>query len=86
MPFNHYVKIRRILEDQPDGWVIMYINEPTRAKNFKGETVNFDHYYRVFDRDGTPIKYCKFQQIDMFARTMNCTVAELPVVESKKWV
>jgi hypothetical protein len=74
MPFNHYAKIKAILEKQPDGWTIRRIDEPTSAKNFKGETTHFDHYYRIYDHAGEPIKYCKFQQIDRLA-----SILEMPV-------
>ncbi len=82
MAFNHYVKIKRILDEQPQGWIIRRIDEPTAAKNFKGETVEFDHYYRVYDTNNNPIKYCKFQQLDRFARALGTPVEELPVVET----
>ncbi len=77
MAFNHYAKIKRILVDFP-GWRVIRIDEPTSAKTFKGETRQFDHYYRVVDADGVPIKYCKFQQLDLFARAMNLSVEEIP--------
>ena len=81
MAFNHYAKIKRILSEQPSGWYIKQINTPTSAKNFKGELVRYDHYYRVYSIDGQPIKYCKFQKIDKLARTLNTTTTEeLPVV------
>ena len=48
MAFNHYAKIKRILEQEADGWYIRRIDEPTEAKNFKGETVRYDHYYRIY--------------------------------------
>ena len=81
MAFNHYAKIKRILDLQPEGWVIRQINEPTSAKNFKGETIHFAHYYRIFDADGKPIKYCKFQQIHRLAAILECPVEALPIVE-----
>lgn len=81
MAFNHYAKIKRILEQQPNGWVIKRVNEPTSAKNFKGETVKFPHYYRIYRADGEPIKYCKFQQIERLAKTLSIPVEELPIVE-----
>jgi hypothetical protein len=81
MPFNHYAKIKRILEQQPDGWVIKRIHEPTSAKNFKGETIEFDHYYRIYALDGTPIKYCKFQQIERLAQVLQTPVETLPVID-----
>lgn len=79
MPFNHYAKIKRILDDQPQGWVIKRIDKPTSAKNFKGEVVRFDHYYRIHDRFGKPIKYCKFQQIDLLARALKLPLETLPI-------
>ncbi len=81
MAFNHYAKIQRILEQQPEGWVIKRINEPTTARNFKGETVHFDHYYRIYDHHNQPIKYCKFQQIERLASVLHVPATALPVVE-----
>lgn len=81
MPFNHYAKIRRILKQEPDGWFIRRVNEQTRAKNFKGETIVFDHYYRIYNSDGQPLKYCKFQQIERLASILELPVETLPVVE-----
>lgn len=81
MPFNHYAKIKRILDEQPKGWFIRRIDEPTRAKNFKGETVYFDHYYRIYDAIGQPIKYCKFQQIERLARILDIPAEALPVLD-----
>lgn len=71
MPFNHYAKIKRILQAEPDGWTIRRIDQPTSAKNFKGQTTKFDHYYRIYDANDQPIKYCKFQQIDRLASVLN---------------
>ncbi len=79
MAFNHYAKIRRILDNEPDGWVIKRIDEPTVATNFKGEKVNFTHYYRIYDVSGNPIKYCKFQQIERLAKILEVPVEDLPV-------
>lgn len=81
MAFNHYTKIKRILDQQEDGWVIKRIDQPTSAKNFKGETVEFTHYYRIYDKYGNPIKYCKFQQIERLAKTLNIPVENLLIVE-----
>ena len=81
MPFNHYAKIKRILADQPAGWFIRRIDEPTSAKNFKGETVHFPHYYRIYDRDGQAIKFCKFQQIERLAQILELPVDALPVLD-----
>lgn len=81
MAFNHYAKIRRILDGSPSGWVIRRINEPTSAQNFRGETVTFTHYYRIFDASGSPIKYCKFQQIERLAKILDTPVELLPIVD-----
>jgi hypothetical protein len=81
MPFNHYAKIKQILKQQPDGWVIKRIDEPTSAKNFKGETIEFSHYYRIYSIDGEPIKYCKFQQIERLAKILELPVEALPIVD-----
>ena len=78
MAFNHYAKMKRILVDYPH-WQIIRIDEPTTAKNFKGEVRQFDHYYRVVDEAGVPIKYCKFQQLELFAKTMEVEVEEIPI-------
>ena len=82
MPFNHYAKIRLILEQYSDGWVIKRINKSTQAKNFRGETVSFDHYYRIYDAQNQPIKYCKFQQLERLAQILKMPVEALPVVET----
>ncbi len=79
MSFNHYAKLKRILEDQPSGWYICRIDKPTKAKNFKGETISFDHYYRIYSKSGTPIKYCKFQQIDRLASVLDIPIEKLPL-------
>lgn len=81
MPFNHYAKIKRILDQQPAGWTIRKINEPTSAKNFKGETVRFTHYYRIYNSDNHPIKYCKFQQIERLAKILETSVENLPIID-----
>ncbi|HKX24306.1 MAG TPA: hypothetical protein VJM46_03635 [Candidatus Saccharimonadales bacterium] len=80
MAFNHYAKIKRILDDQPPGWIIKRINQPTSAQNFRGETVEFPYYYRIYDHNDQPIKYCKFQQIERLARALQMPVEALPVV------
>ena len=79
MAFNHYAKIKRILSEQSNGWYIRRIDEPTSAKNFKGELVRYDHYYRIYSVDGQPIKYCKFQKIDKLAQILGRATEELPV-------
>ena len=81
MSFNHYAKIKRILEQHPNDWVIRRINQPTSAKNFRGETVDFPYYYRIYTNGGTPIKYCKFQQIERLASILEMPVESLPVVD-----
>lgn len=79
MSFNHYAKIKRILEDAAPGWYISRINKPTKAKNFKGDTISFSHYYRIYSRDGEPIKFCKFQQIDRLAKILDVPIGKLPI-------
>ena len=81
MPFNHYAKIKNILDHHTGGWIIKRINKPTRAKNFKGETIDFTHYYRIYTDSGMPIKYCKFQQIERLAKILNIPVEALPVID-----
>ena len=80
MAFNHYAKIKRILEQQPNDWIIRRIDEQTSAQNFKGETVYFDHYYRIYDGSSEPIKYCKFQQIDRLAMALGLPLEALPLM------
>lgn len=80
MVFNHYAKIKRILSEQPDGWYIRRISEPTSAKNFRGEVVAYDHYYRLYAANGEVIPYGKFQKIDKLATTLGIEVESLPVV------
>lgn len=80
MPFNHYAKIKRILDQQPDGWFIKRIDKPTSAKNFRNETVHFTHYYRIYSANGEAIKYCKFQQIELLAQILKVPVESLPVI------
>ena len=81
MPFNHYAKMKTILSTEAPGWYIRRINEPTSAKTFKGETKHYSHYYRIYNNQDQPIKYCKFQQIERLASVLNLPVAALPVVE-----
>ena len=78
MSFNHYAKIKRIL-DMHTNWYVVRIDERTSSKKFSGETATYDHYYRVYDRDGNPIKYCKFQQLERFATVMRVPVEALPI-------
>ena len=80
MAFNHYAKMKRILDAEPAGWYIRRIDEPTSASNFKGEVIQYDHYYRIYRADGIPIKYCKFQKIDKLASILGVTVENLPIL------
>ncbi len=81
MAFNHYAKIKRIIDQEPAGWVIKRIDQPTSAKNFKGETIHYPYYYRIYNRNGAPIKYCKFQQIERLARALNIPAEALPIID-----
>ena len=80
MAFNHYAKLKRILADELPGWYIRRIDEPTTAQTFRGELRHFDHYYRLYHADGTPIAYGKFQQLDRLASTLGTDSAALPIV------
>lgn len=80
MAFNHYAKIKRILATEPDGWYIKRIDGSTQAKNFRGETVVYDHYYRIYSKNGDYIKYCKFQKIDNLAVMLGMEVGALPLI------
>lgn len=82
MSFNHYAKIKRILEEY-EGWYVIRIDKPTSSQKFNGETVHFDHYYRVYSLDNQPIKYCKFQQLERFAQIMRTPAESLPVIDQK---
>lgn len=84
MAFNHYAKIKRILAEQPDGWYIRRIDQPTSAKNFRGESRHFDHYYRIYDVNNQPIKYCKFQQLDKLASILGINVEAFRVISTGK--
>ncbi len=83
MSFNHYAKLKRILEDAKPGWYIERINKPTSAVNFSGHKIEFSHYYRIYTKEGEAIKYCKFQQIDRLAKILETTVEKLPVKTTK---
>lgn len=80
MTFNHYAKIKRILDAEPPGWHIRRIDNPTMSLNFKGEKVYYDHYYRIYRADGNTIKYCKFQKIDKLAKILGVEIEDLPVL------
>jgi len=47
MAFSHYAKLKRLLDNEPDGWYIRRIDQLTTAKSFRGETVTYDYYYRL---------------------------------------
>lgn len=79
--FNHYAKLKQIIASQPNGWFIKRINQPTTATNFKGETVAFTHYYRLYAADGSQIKYGKFQQLERLARALGVDALDLPVID-----
>lgn len=81
MAFNHYARLKKIVESQPEGWVIKQINEPTNVKNFKNETVAFDYYYRLYDASGNPIRFGKFQQIERLASVLSVPVEALPIID-----
>ncbi len=84
MPFNHYAKLKRILESYGSSWYVVRVNEPTAVLNFRGELVRFEHYYRLCDLSGEYIKFGKFQQLDLFAKTMGIPIEAVPIVESSK--
>ncbi len=77
--FNHYAKLKRILDAEPSGWYIARINEKTTATTFRGEKRHYDHYYRLYRADGSVIKYGKFQQIDLLAQALGVHSLDLPL-------
>lgn len=81
MSFNHYAKMKRILDDVTAGWFIKRIDKPTSALNFSGQRISFDHYFRIYTKTGEPIKFCKFQQIDRLVKILQVEVADLPMKE-----
>ena len=81
MPFNHYARIRDLLQRQPFGWYIKVINVQTAAKKFNGEVKKYDHYYRIYDHNDNPIKYCKFQQLDRLSKILQIPAQDLPIIE-----
>ena len=81
MAFNHYAKIARIINSLASSWIVVRIDKPTTAKKFNGGQAYYDHYYRVYDGQHRPIPYCKFQQIERFARVMQLDINEIPVVD-----
>lgn len=80
--FNHYAKLKRILDAERPGWYIVRIDEPTVATNFKGERVTFDHYYRLYNASSEPIQYGKFQQLARLAQALNIPEEALPVLSN----
>jgi hypothetical protein len=81
MAFNHYAKLKNIIGSLSDGWFIRRIDEKTTAKNFNGETISYDYYYRLFDASGEQVKYGKFQKIDKLASILDVEVEDLPVID-----
>jgi hypothetical protein len=81
MTFNHYAKIKYILQQQSPGWYIKRINAPTMAKTFSGEVRKYEYYYRIYDYNNEPIKYCKFQQLDLLSKMLQISVQDLPLIE-----
>ncbi|MFZ2494331.1 MAG: hypothetical protein WAW60_00970, partial [Candidatus Saccharimonadales bacterium] len=63
---------------------IRRINEPTSAQNFRGEIRHFDHYYRLYHADGTPIRYGKFQQLERLAVVLKIPQDALPLLTDFK--
>ena len=86
MAFNHYAKLKRIIANEPAGWYIRRIDEPTRAKNFRGEVVQYDHYDRLYTAANQPISYGKFQKIDQLAQTLGMSTENLPIVDEPEGI
>lgn len=80
MAFNHYAKMKHILEQQPPGWYVKRVDSPTAAKTFSGKIKRYDHYYRIYDKNDNPIKYCKFQQLDRLSTALKIPVQDLPIL------
>jgi len=78
--FNHYAKLKRIIDEQPSGWFIRKIDQPTVAMNFRGEKVTYGHYYRLYNATGQQIPYGKFQKIDKLAKILGVETEDLPVL------
>lgn len=78
--FNHYAKLKRILDAEAPGWYVVRIDKPTIATNFRGEHVQFGHYYRLYREDGSQIKYGKFQQLERLAQALSVPAESLPVI------
>ena len=86
MAFNHYAKLKRIIANEPAGWYIRRIDEPTRAKNFRGEVVEYGHYYRLYNCVSEPIAYGKFQKIDKLAQTLGVSAEDLPIIDEQEGI
>lgn len=80
MAFNHYAKIKQIVSRLPQGWYVKRINKPTSAQNFKGETIHYTHYYRIYTTDHQQVKFCKFQQLDRFLSTLNLLEDDITII------
>lgn len=81
MAFNHYAKLKRILDDQPSGWYIRRINEPTTSQTFRGDKVSYPYYFRLYSATDEQIPFGKFQQLDRLASVLKLPVEALPVIE-----
>lgn len=81
MAFNHYAKLARIIAGLDDGWYIVRIDEATSAKNFRGEIVEYEYYYRLFTVNGEQVKYGKFQKLDKLASVLDRPTEALPIVD-----
>ena len=85
MTFNHYAKIIRILSEY-DNWYVVRVDEVTRAKNFRGEVVEYGHYYRLYTAANQSIAYGKFQKIDKLAQVLGVSAEELPVIDEPEGI
>ena len=86
MAFNHYSKLKRIIANEPAGWYIRRIDEPTRAKNFRGEVVEYGHYYRLYTAANQSIAYGKFQKIDKLAQVLGVSAEDLPIIDEPEGI
>ena len=78
--FNHYAKLARILSQEPDGWYIVRIDEPTSATKFSGEVVHFDHYYRLYSRNGEKIRTVSFSKSNGSQVPSTVTLSNFPLL------
>ncbi|MGL4589850.1 MAG: hypothetical protein ACRCUP_06415 [Mycoplasmatales bacterium] len=79
--FNHYAKLKRILDDYEE-WYIIRIDKPTSTTRFDGEQNHYEYYYRLY-ANGKPIKYGKFQQLSKLAQVLKVSEDEL-ILKIKK--